>query len=50
VYLFPTTGRVLVRKLKRLNNDTIATRERSYSTALKKVETAQAGGDIELFA
>jgi chemotaxis protein CheD len=50
VYLFPTTGRVLVRKLKILNNDTIATRERSYSTALKKVETAQAGGDIELFA
>jgi chemotaxis protein CheD len=50
VYLFPTTGRVLVRKLKILNNDTIATRERSYSRALKKVETAQAGGDIELFA
>lgn len=50
VYLFPTTGRVLVRKLKTLNNDTIATRERSYSSQLKKVETANAGGDIELFA
>ena len=50
VYLFPTTGRVLVRKLKTLNNDTIATRERTYSSQLKKVESAKAGGDIELFA
>jgi chemotaxis protein CheD len=50
VYLFPTTGRVLVRKLKTLNNDTIATREMSYSSQLKKVEAAKAGGDIELFA
>ncbi len=50
VYLFPTTGRVLVRKLKTLHNDTIVTRERTYSSELKKVETATAGGNVELFA
>jgi chemotaxis protein CheD len=50
VYMFPTTGRVLVRKLKTLNNDTIATRERDYVSQLARVKTAKAADDIELFA
>jgi chemotaxis protein CheD len=50
VYLFPATGRVLVRKLKTLNNDTIAIRERSYRSQLKEVKGEQAAGEIELFA
>ena len=49
VYLFPTTGRVLVRKLKTLNNDTIASREREYRTQLKKAEIVKAACEIELF-
>lgn len=50
VYLFPTTGRVLVRKLKTLHNDTIFTRERSYSSQLGEVQTVKSGGEVELFA
>ncbi|MBU3736671.1 MAG: chemoreceptor glutamine deamidase CheD, partial [Methylobacterium sp.] len=46
VYFFPNTGKVLVKKLRTLHNDTIFTREREYSSRLveSKVE-----GDIELF-
>ena len=46
VYFFPSTGRVLVKKLRNFHNDTIANREREYSSRLveSKVE-----GDIELF-
>lgn len=46
VYFFPATGRVLVKKLRNMHNDTIATREREYGSRLveSKVE-----GDIELF-
>jgi chemotaxis protein CheD len=46
VYFFPNTGKVLVKKLRNLHNDTIVNREREYSSRLveSKVE-----GDIELF-
>jgi chemotaxis protein CheD len=46
VYFFPNTGRVLVKKLRNMHNDTIVTREREYRSRLveSKVE-----GDIELF-
>ncbi len=46
VYYFPLTGKVLVKKLRNLHNDTIITREVEYRTRLgeDKVE-----GDIELF-
>jgi chemotaxis protein CheD len=46
VYYFPQTGRVLVKKLRTLHNDTIASRETEYVTRLveSKVE-----GEIELF-
>ena len=46
VYFFPNSGKVLVKKLRNLHNDTIVTREREYSSRLveSKVE-----GDIELF-
>lgn len=50
VYMFPATGRVLVRKLKTLNNDTIATRESKYRQQLVEVKTERAASsDIELF-
>lgn len=46
VYYFPCTGKVLVKKLRRVHNDTIVEREKEYSTRLQysKVE-----GDVELF-
>jgi chemotaxis protein CheD len=46
VYYLPSIGKVYVKKLRNLHNDTIASREQEYSSRLSgsKVE-----GDIELF-
>jgi chemotaxis protein CheD len=46
LYYFPETGRVLVKKLQRVHNDTLATREKDYKTRLSGMPMA---GDIELF-
>ncbi len=46
VYFFPSTGRVLVKKLVRLHNDTVARREREYAARLSEAPVA---GEIELF-
>jgi chemotaxis protein CheD len=46
VYYFPTTGRVLVRKLVRMHNDTVMKREKEYADRLSE---APVTGDIELF-
>lgn len=46
VYFFPDTGRVLVRKLVRLHNDTLIRREKEYAARLTEVPVA---GEIELF-
>jgi chemotaxis protein CheD len=46
VYFFPKTGKVLVKKLKQLHNDTLLQREQAYSSKLK---TNDVGGDIDLF-
>jgi chemotaxis protein CheD len=46
VYFFPQSGKVLVKKLKNLNNATIILRENEYQTALAKTKVA---GDVELF-
>ncbi|TCJ17151.1 chemoreceptor glutamine deamidase CheD [Parasulfuritortus cantonensis] len=47
VYFFPVSGRVLVKKLKRVHNDTIVQREQEYGSRL---QTADMAGDVELFA
>ena len=46
VYYFPATGKVMIKKLKRVHNDTIVERENEYNSRLSysKIE-----GDIELF-
>jgi chemotaxis protein CheD len=46
VYFFPRTGRVLVKRLRILHNDTVAVREAEYRQRLRaeKIE-----GDVELF-
>lgn len=46
VYFFPSSGRVLVKKLKRLNNNTIFEREARYFEKLLNIQVA---GNIELF-
>jgi len=46
VYFFPSSSRVLVKKLKRLNNTTIFDREAAYFQRLLNIEVA---GNIELF-
>jgi len=46
VYFFPRTGKVLVKKLKQMHNDTLAHREQDYASRLQK---APVGGEIDLF-
>jgi chemotaxis protein CheD len=46
VYYFPKTGKVLVKKLKQLNNYTLVKREQAYSSKLRTNEVA---GEIDLF-
>ena len=46
VYFFPTSGRVLVKKLTRLHNDTLLRRESEYAARLTE---APVSGEIELF-
>jgi len=46
VYFFPATGRVLVKKLHRVHNETLFSRERDYKARLTKEPLA---GDVELF-
>ncbi len=46
VYFFPATGKVLVRKLRELHNDTISRRELDYRSALNRTDVS---GPVELF-
>ena len=47
VYYFPRSGKVLVKKLKQLNNNTLVNREQDYANRL---QTNSVAGDIELFS
>jgi len=47
VYFFTTAGRVLVKKLRSMHNDTIIERELTYSEALRQ---SKVEGDVELFS
>jgi chemotaxis protein CheD len=47
VYYFPRTGKVMMKKLRTVHNNTIFEREKDYSSRLKK--TSSVGGEIELF-
>lgn len=46
VYYFPDSGRVMVKKLHRVHNETLFTREKDYKDRLSG---AKVEGDIELF-
>ncbi len=47
VFFFPKTGKVLVKKLKVVHNDTLKQREIEYANKLKKDNLS--GGEIDLF-
>lgn len=46
VYFFPLSGRVMIKKLIHVQNDTVSVRERAYADQLKR---APMSGDVELF-
>ena len=46
VYFFPRTGKVLVKKLKQLNNNTLVNREQDYASRL---QTGEVAGSVDLF-
>jgi chemotaxis protein CheD len=46
VYYFPKTGRVLIKKLRGVHNNTIVEREKDYESRL---DYAKMEGDVELF-
>jgi chemotaxis protein CheD len=46
VYYFPRTGRVLVKKLRELNNNTLVNREQDYASRLAVKDI---GGEVDLF-
>ncbi|WP_050476005.1 chemoreceptor glutamine deamidase CheD [Herbaspirillum rhizosphaerae] len=46
VYFFPRTGKVLVKKLKQLHNNTLVNREQDYASRLV---TKPVGGAVDLF-
>lgn len=47
VYYFPRTGKVLVKKLRQLNNNTLVNREQDYANRL---QSGGVSGDVELFS
>jgi chemotaxis protein CheD len=47
VYYFPRTGRVLVKKLRTLNNNTLANREQDYAQRIQRSE--EVSGSVDLF-
>ena len=46
VYFFPRTGKVLVKKLKQMHNNTLVDREKAYAS---KLVTKPVGGEVDLF-
>ncbi|MBN4082270.1 chemoreceptor glutamine deamidase CheD [Mariprofundus ferrooxydans] len=46
LYYFPKTGRVLMKKLASLHNDTVIEREKKY---FRDIEDAPVGGEVNLF-
>lgn len=46
VYYFPRSGKVLVKKLRQLNNNTLVNREQDYANRL----SGGVSGDVELFS
>jgi chemotaxis protein CheD len=46
IYFFPQTGRVMLKRLKSLRNDTIVERERDYARKLEKLSVRAGSADL----
>ena len=46
IYFFPQTGRVMLKRLKSLRNDTIVQRERDYARRLEKISGGAGSADL----
>jgi chemotaxis protein CheD len=46
IYFFPQTGRVMLKRLKSLRNDTIVERERDYARKLEKLSGRAGSADL----
>jgi len=46
IYYFPKTGRVMMKRLQSLHNDTVLEREKKY---FRNIEDAPVGGEVDLF-
>jgi chemotaxis protein CheD len=46
IYFFPSSGKVMMKKLHHPNNDTVIEREAEYSSRLQQADIQ---GDVELF-
>lgn len=46
VYYFPKTGKVLVKRLRSVHNDTLVNREREY---ISRLDFSRIEGEVELF-
>jgi chemotaxis protein CheD len=46
IYFFPQTGRVMLKRLKSLRNDTIVQRERDYARRLEKISGDAGSADL----
>jgi chemotaxis protein CheD len=46
IYFFPQTGRVMLKRLKSLRNDTIIERERDYARKLEKLSVRAGSADL----
>jgi chemotaxis protein CheD len=46
IYFFPQTGRVLLKRLKSLRNDTIVQRERDYAERLERISGRAGSADL----
>ena len=49
VYYYPHTGKVMVKKLRDIHNNTIFDREKDYGSRLQKTSVVVGGGEVKLF-
>jgi chemotaxis protein CheD len=49
IYYFTESGRVLMKKIEKVKNDTIATREREYASRIQEKKQVVAEEDVTLF-
>ena len=49
IIYYPTSGRILLKKILRTHNNTLVNREKEYESRLEKLEKTVPGGTVEFF-